>query len=152
MLNKYNKLNVMRFIFDNTKLSDCGCVTWCGYKDRNGYGSFKIDRKNVFAHRISYMLANNLTNLSKDEYVCHSCDNPSCVNPEHLWVGSHADNMADMVSKGRADCPQRHQTHCKRGHEFTEENTYIQPSNGKRSCRECNRIRDRKYYKISNGV
>jgi hypothetical protein len=57
-------------------------------------------RKESYAHRKAYELANNVT-LSSTQYVCHACDNPRCINPAHLWVGTQADNIQDMIAKGR---------------------------------------------------
>jgi len=70
--------------------------------------------------------------------LCHSCDNPPCCNPSHLWLGTQAENLADASAKGRL---KRTSTHCKRGHEFTPENTYL--SNGGRGCRQCSADRYR---------
>lgn len=70
------------------------------------------------------------------------CDVPACINPNHLWLGTHAENMADMNRKGRNAMSSK--THCKRGHPFTPENTFKQP--GGRACRICQRIISRKSY------
>jgi hypothetical protein len=67
--------------------------------------------------------------------VCHRCDNRLCVNPEHLFLGTNADNVADRVRKGRTVKGPR-VTHCKHGHEYTAENTY-HTRRGSRLCRAC---------------
>jgi hypothetical protein len=74
------------------------CWDWNGNKDKLGYARFWIKGKRYLIHRYSMMLAgHDIEGLD----VCHKCDNPSCCNPEHLFLGSHEDNMKDMVKKGR---------------------------------------------------
>ena len=67
-----------------------------------------------------------------DIFVCHTCDNPKCCNPHHLFLGTALDNHLDALAKGRIVKAQ----YCGFGHEFTPENTY-RSSNGKRRCRAC---------------
>lgn len=76
-----------------------GCWEWQGSKSERGYGRIFFDGKNQRAHRVSYMVY--VGNIPKDMYVCHHCDNTSCVNPKHLFVGTSKDNNKDMLSKGR---------------------------------------------------
>jgi len=75
-----------------------GCWIWTAGKDSKGYGSFWFNGKINKSHRFSAELSG--MNI-KDHYVCHHCDNPSCVNPSHLFIGNHTMNMRDMFSKGR---------------------------------------------------
>lgn len=84
-----------------------GCWNWTGGTNGKGYGLFKVPgtRKNMTAHRMSYALRNG--EITSDQWVLHKCDNPLCVNPDHLFLGTPADNVADMDAKGRRVSPVR---------------------------------------------
>lgn len=85
------------------KKHEIGCWEWVGGKDKDGYGSFMsehLGQRFQRAHRWSYAYHNNTT-IPDGMSVCHSCDNPSCVNPDHLWLGSTKENQQDKWSKGR---------------------------------------------------
>lgn len=77
-----------------------GCWIWEGNKPDGRYGHFTVDGKAVKAHRWLYAFLGNA--LSEGEVVRHRCDNPQCVNPDHLLSGTSADNTADMHERGRA--------------------------------------------------
>lgn len=80
-----------------------GCWLWTGATQRNGYGVIKMDypsKRNVAAHRFSWALVNGA--IPDGMVVCHKCDNPPCVNPDHLYAGTLKDNARDMVERGRA--------------------------------------------------
>lgn len=77
-----------------------GCWEWTGCVDSKGYPKLRNHYKRVSAHRLSFEIFSGVKPSSSD-CVCHRCDNPGCVNPEHLFVGTSSDNMKDMVRKGR---------------------------------------------------
>ena len=76
-----------------------GCWHWIGAKDNNGYGRIGINGHNRKAHRVLFEMLNGP--ISTDLCVCHTCDNPSCVNPSHLFIGTRKDNAQDSKRKGR---------------------------------------------------
>ena len=79
---------------------DTQCWEWQGaYKRPNGYGNFKVGKRNVPAHRLAWELFHGHPG---DLFVLHRCDNRKCCNPKHLFLGTHQDNMDDMVAKGRS--------------------------------------------------
>lgn len=114
------------------------CTIFTGLLDKKGYGIVRINGKNVFVHRLAYMLAHG-----EWPRICrHTCDVPACINPGHLLDGSKGDNNRDTVAHGRHVNASK--THCKHGHEFTPENTYVAPGQpNKRYCRACTRINGR---------
>lgn len=78
-----------------------GCWLWAGNLDPNGYGYLTVDYKHIKAHRASLSI-HLKRELERHEHVLHSCDNTLCVNPDHLSVGTHAENMSDMAKRLRA--------------------------------------------------
>ena len=128
----YRRGDTPQRFFDNIAIiPEHACWEWIGCKYRNGYGRFHIGNVNWSAHRYSYFL--HFGNLPADKLVCHSCDNRSCVRPEHLFLGTHAENTRDMMKKGRGI---KRNKFCPSGHEYTDKNTYTYPD-GRRYCRIC---------------
>src|ERR1035437_6756985 len=101
---KVNKIGSL-YIDPNTvdSIDKTQCLSnyweWLNSIDRYGYGKVKLNGKMVGVHRISYELYNG--SIPAKMCVCHRCDNRKCINPEHLWLGTHLDNAQDRDSKGR---------------------------------------------------
>jgi len=76
------------------------CIEFTGAKDPKGYGRVGHNMKVYLAHRVSYQIVNG--DIAPGMFVCHRCDNPSCINPEHLFAGTLRDNTDDMLAKGRS--------------------------------------------------
>lgn len=125
------------------------CWTWVGSIQKpSGYGKIHHRSKSMMlAHRMSWQI--HFGAIPENKCVLHSCDNRSCVNPKHLFIGSYGDNANDMVSKGRHGGQTK--MVCKNGHPFTTENTVFVLSNRNnskvRQCRICNCLRTQKHYR-----
>lgn len=115
-----------------------GCLEYNGYRNELGYGQFRHNGKLHRTHRLAY--ANLIGELKDDEKVRHKCDNPPCCNPDHLLKGSQADNVRDMVSRGRH--AKANLTVCPNGHVYPPD----RPTNfNKNRCRVCANDRNRRY-------
>lgn len=122
---------------------DKGCWLWQGSRFRSGYGAFmRKGQIKVGAHCLSWEIYHGQP-VPKGMVIRHTCDNPPCVRPSHLVLSTHLENIQDRDAKGRGRSGNTGKTHCKRGHEFTPENTY--EAGKHRQCRECNRATWRKY-------
>lgn len=125
----------------------CECWHWTGTTDGR-YGQLFHGKRWVKAHRLSWEIANGQP-FPAGLFACHSCDNPRCVNPAHIWPGTNAENQRDAVAKGRFTVWNRGlvmpktSTHCQRGHPFDEANTLWRK--GRRCCRTCQRASVARY-------
>jgi hypothetical protein len=124
-----------------------GCWLWLGSHVNGGYAKVYLGAGR-YMRATRWLLGEIGVSLSNGLLACHKCDNPGCVNPQHLFAGTMKDNILDAKQKNRlyrggAHKPwNRDATHCKRGHHFSLENTRI--TNGKvrqRLCRICLRMK-----------
>lgn len=133
-----------------------GCWEWSGGLSNPGYGKLEVPiapckPRAILAHRLSYEM--HYGNIPDASFVLHRCDNPSCVNPKHLFLGSQGDNVRDCVAKGRNRNGDRTQaaeitrayhasrSACKLGHPLDG----INATNGTRFCQACSREAKRRY-------
>jgi hypothetical protein len=105
-----------------------GCWLWTAKLDKRGYGFSKHDGKKLGAHRHSYILY--VGPIPEGMFVCHRCDNPTCVNPDHLFLGTREDNIDDMLKKGR----HKNYSTFKKGHgKLTDEQALMIIQSGSRA-------------------
>jgi hypothetical protein len=126
---------------------ESGCWLWTGALDRKGYGQMNVGGKTTSATHFSLFM-DGRPRPHKNACALHRCDTPACVNPDHLWWGSHKENSQDMAAKGRNNAvglPKAvaaqaakalARTTCKRGHPVSSAKIY----NGCRQCGECRNL------------
>lgn len=112
---------------------DNGCWVWTASVNEKGYGSTRFRGKTWYVHRAVYTIL--VGEIPEGMHVHHHCETPRCANPDHL----------EVVTREQHGLHHR-RTHCKHGHELTEENVYVRPDGNGRHCIACKRIRHRQSY------
>lgn len=119
------------------------CWLWTGKPDKDGYGRINAPGRPTFkvkAHRYSAMLHFGM--FDSRTMVLHRCNVRACIRPEHLYLGDNSDNQQDAVAAGNHY--QKSKTHCKQGHPYNEENTFLTKRG--RGCKECRKVWNRRQY------
>lgn len=117
-----------------------GCWLWVGGRARYGYGTFYLNGRHVYAHRVSYEM--HVGPIPAGLELDHKCRVPACVNPNHLEPVTHRENVKRGLAGIKTAEWQRSKTHCPNGHQYTADNIYYR-SNGHRDCRTCSQKRSR---------
>lgn len=92
--------DIARKLREKSEVTPEGCIRWTGHVDANGYGKISYQGKDLLTHRAAYVTANG--SIPGGAHILHKCDNPACINPDHLTVGTNRDNILDKAMKGRA--------------------------------------------------
>lgn len=133
--------------FANKFTASGGCWEWFAASNQDGYGCFRFKGKTYSAHSFIYQVLKGI--LAENLVVDHSCNNPKCVNPEHLKAMTQRENI--LKSTGIAAIRAR-QTVCKYGHEFSTPK-WLKNSTSRRYCNTCHKLRERKRReRLQNGT
>ena len=123
------------------EVGDGECWLWTGDLFRSGYGRLYDGAKRLRAHRASFVAF--VGPIPSGVEVCHRCNNKACVNPEHLYLATHIQNVRDAMADGLIR--KFKSATCRNGHQYTPENTRIRPGGARRACKECQRAHCRAY-------
>lgn len=124
------------------------CWEFTGCLNRGGYGKVRDKYRSLMAHRAAAHVWLGF-DLDVKKVVMHTCDNRKCINPAHLQIGTALENVRDCFRKGRHPYAPQNKTHCIHGHEYTENNTYVNRTDGSRGCRTCHGSKYLRHYRIS---
>jgi hypothetical protein len=125
----------LKRLWTRTEVNLRGCMFWTGSTNSDGYGKISFQGKPVLLHRWIYEQRHGA--IPKGILICHRCDTPQCWNVEHLFAGTSQDNLRDCAMKGRHTNGSK--KNCRRGHEYTPENTLITDAGKGRKRRACKR-------------
>lgn len=133
---RYSKMSVRERVIKKTTIGGPRtCWEWQGARlPHSGHGQIRVDGRSWVVHRLVYTAL--IGDIPADQVVMHVCDNPSCINPLHLRLGTQLDNIGDCKAKRRARNANSYKSHCPRGHEYAGYNLIIR-RNGYRTCRSC---------------
>lgn len=134
----------MKFRSRSVQIGDC--LIWIAGQNNKGYGTFFYDGKKRLAHRVAWELTYGP--IPEGRILCHVCDTPLCVNTDHLFLGTQADNMRDAAAKGRNAGQKK--THCPQGHSYAEHGQFREKTND-RICLICRRDRAREWWRRNSG-
>lgn len=123
------------FFWSRTKKTGTGCWEWAGYRTAAGYGQLTENGVQKYAHRTAWEKIKGP--IPDGLFIIHVCDNPPCINPNHLRAATPQENSKDMVSKSRDINQNGGKPFCIMGHAFSETNTYLNKKYKKRSCKKC---------------
>lgn len=146
---QWSDADYLRKLMAGTAFNEAGCwVQTKGFEFKfkvdngtPGYRAFCYRGKSMPAHRASWTLHNGP--IPAGMVIMHKCDNPPCCNPDHLKLGTRAENNKDAAAKGRYNYHKSHYTKCANGHDFSPDNTRI-TKQGFRACKTCQRIKLRR--------
>jgi hypothetical protein len=127
--------------------SNTGCWNWQGDKTSNGYGRVRINGRKILTHVLSYQLKHGPMPEGKELH--HRCENRACCNPNHVEPVTRLEHCLSLSRRSPAFINAR-KTHCKRGHEFTAENTWL-AKDGERGCRQCMRAQRKRWHEMHPG-
>lgn len=140
---RFQEIDINKRFWEKVKKTE-SCWLWTGAQKIDGYGTCYYKGTNHQAHRVSWELLRGP--IAPGLFVLHECDNPPCVNPEHLKVGTQKQNMQDCARRGRLALLHKHKPFCSRGHRMEGENLKVD-DRGHHICRECCRIRNHGRYR-----
>lgn len=130
---------------EKVSVDESGCWLWTAYIDQKGYGVFGVTRRDLYkAHRYSYQM--HIGEIPEGKQLDHLCRVRHCVNPAHLEPVTNQENVIRGVNARPA------KTHCKSGHELTDDNTYYHPKKGWRDCIKCRKAAKQRYLEGKNYV
>jgi hypothetical protein len=129
---------LLKRLVDNSRRTSKGCLEWTGWRVATGYGMTAFRGRSRPTHRLMYLVTKGP--IPPGMQVLHKCDNPPCLNPQHLEIGTGQENMRQSVQRGRHY--EAVKTHCDQGHELSGDQVHVE-KNGRRHCKVCSRIRHR---------